>query len=128
MAEVLQTFTPLLERASVDEAYLDITDSVNARLEMCIKPEQLQNTHVVGFDSVADFLNEINCDRYLNDSNVKLAVGGVITEEIRAAVYSQTGKLKLIYSGYGIEITVFLFYFSFILQISLYVTIFSHIC
>ncbi|XP_065161729.1 DNA polymerase eta isoform X1 [Atheta coriaria] len=91
VAEVLQTFTPLLERASVDEAYLDITDSVNARLEMCIKPEQLQNTHVVGFDSVADFLNEINCDRYLNDSNVKLAVGGVITEEIRAAVYSQTG-------------------------------------
>lgn len=32
VAEVLQSFTPLLERASVDEAYLDITDRVQSRL------------------------------------------------------------------------------------------------
>lgn len=32
VAEVLQTYTTLLERASVDEAYLDITDSVQNRL------------------------------------------------------------------------------------------------
>lgn len=32
VAAVLQTFTPLLERASVDEAYLDITEKVQSRL------------------------------------------------------------------------------------------------
>lgn len=32
VANVLQRFTPLLERASVDEAYLDITEEVNKRL------------------------------------------------------------------------------------------------
>lgn len=34
VATVLQKFTPLLERASVDEAYLDITDEVVKRLEV----------------------------------------------------------------------------------------------
>lgn len=33
VANVLQRFTPLLERASVDEAYLDITDVVNKRFQ-----------------------------------------------------------------------------------------------
>lgn len=32
VANVLQRFTPLLGRASVDEAYLDITEEVNKRL------------------------------------------------------------------------------------------------
>lgn len=32
VASVLQTFTPLMTRASVDEAYLDLTESVNNRL------------------------------------------------------------------------------------------------
>lgn len=32
VAAVLQTFTPLMTRASVDEAYLDLTGSVNNRL------------------------------------------------------------------------------------------------
>lgn len=32
VAEVLQSFTALLERASVDEAYLDITEQVQKRL------------------------------------------------------------------------------------------------
>lgn len=32
VAAVLQTFTPLMTRASVDEAYLDLTESVNNRL------------------------------------------------------------------------------------------------
>lgn len=33
VANVLQRFTQLLERASVDEAYLDITDTVNLRIK-----------------------------------------------------------------------------------------------
>lgn len=32
VAAVLQTFTPLMTRASVDEAYLDLTERVNSRL------------------------------------------------------------------------------------------------
>lgn len=33
VAKVLQSFTPLLQRASIDEAYLDITENVMKRLE-----------------------------------------------------------------------------------------------
>lgn len=32
VATVLQTYTPLLTRASVDEAYLDLTEQVQSRL------------------------------------------------------------------------------------------------
>lgn len=32
VAAVLQTFSPLMTRASVDEAYLDLTERVNNRL------------------------------------------------------------------------------------------------
>lgn len=41
VANVLQRFTQLLERASVDEAYLDITETVNQRIE------QLQTVSIV---------------------------------------------------------------------------------
>ncbi|KAI4471397.1 dna polymerase eta [Holotrichia oblita] len=91
VAAVLQAYTPLLERASVDEAYMDITDAVNERLlnEHPITLEQLRNTHVVGCNT-QDFLDSFKYEHHL-ESNLKLCMGGIITEEIRAAVFEKTG-------------------------------------
>lgn len=93
VAEVLQTFTPLLQRASVDEAYLDITEAVNSKLSSMtdkLSLDMLPNTHVVGCETKHFVQNVYNS--YLDDCNLKLAVGGVIVEEIRAAVFEKTGK------------------------------------
>lgn len=88
----MQTFTPILERASVDEAYLDITDVVKIRMTGLgeVQVQNLQNTYVVGYD-IQDFLYNINKNGDYSESNYRLAVGGLIVEEIRAEVYKKTG-------------------------------------
>ncbi|XP_055586668.1 DNA polymerase eta [Uranotaenia lowii] len=113
VAAVLQTFTPLLERASVDEAYMDITERVLARLKdmnegkFQLLPDKLANTFAVGYESVGHFVQKISGD--LDDgsnsqeleseedrvaykkSDIKLLIGASIVNEIRAAVKEKTG-------------------------------------
>ena len=52
--EVLSKFSQCLERASVDEAYIDLTAEVESRLAILqgenINLSQLPNTFVVGYD------------------------------------------------------------------------------
>uniref|UniRef100_A0A1I8NMY4 DNA polymerase eta n=1 Tax=Stomoxys calcitrans TaxID=35570 RepID=A0A1I8NMY4_STOCA len=117
VANVLQRFTPLLERASVDEAYLDITDLVNKRHvamndgSFVLQPQQLINTYAVGFPTIGEYLTTItkkyinplldNDDSYrhfqendipaVRQSNVRLLIGSSIAKEIRDAVYAETG-------------------------------------
>lgn len=94
MADVLQTYTNLLERASIDEAYLDITEEVKKRLEnglQQIQIHKLQNTFVVGCDT-KDFIAGLNENTDFSESNIKLAIGGIITEEIRTGIFKQTGR------------------------------------
>lgn len=113
VAAVLQTFTPLLERASVDEAYLDITERVLARLhdmnigKFHLQPETLANTFAVGYDSVGEYVQKISCDLdgksssqeldseedrvAYKKSDIKLLIGASIVNEIRAAVKEKTG-------------------------------------
>lgn len=93
VAGVLQTFTPLLERASVDEAYLDITDAVTERKNMATKEIQMaeiKNTHVVGCEPL-EFLDSLYNSGLCDDANLKLAYGAAIAEEIRALVLQRTG-------------------------------------
>nr|CAH7757559.1 unnamed protein product [Callosobruchus chinensis] len=49
----------------------------------------MQNTFVVGYDT-KEFIAMLN-NHELSENNVKLAIGGLITEEIRAAVLERTG-------------------------------------
>lgn len=98
VAEVLKKFSSLLERASVDEAYLDITESVERRifhLTRKITCENLQNTFIVG-SNVKDFLDNIYEDEHFNMSNLRLAIGGTIVEMLRAEVYQCTGNRILV--------------------------------
>ena len=54
MIEVLSKFSNCVERASVDEAYIDLTEEVEARLGLLggdtVTVSQLPNTFVVGCD------------------------------------------------------------------------------
>ncbi|XP_044269344.1 DNApol-eta [Tribolium madens] len=93
VADVLLTFTTLLERASVDEAYLDITEIVEKRIEKGLDEltlSNLSNTFVVGCE-LEDFVHNAITNKEYSIHNLKLAVGGLVTEEIRHEVFKVTG-------------------------------------
>lgn len=100
VARVLQRFTALLERASIDEAYLDISVPVRERLKTLnigsVTKETLPNTFVLGYDSIEEFMSDVltggadSIDFDFEDAK-QLLVGAVIVSEIRAAVYEETG-------------------------------------
>ncbi|CAG9862589.1 unnamed protein product [Phyllotreta striolata] len=93
VADVLQTFTPLLERASVDEAYLDVTTLVANRMNNGngqISIDKLQNTFIMGCDT-EHFINVVKENAEFSECNLKLCLGAIIAEEIRAEVFKQTG-------------------------------------
>ncbi|KAK2853005.1 hypothetical protein Q7C36_008206 [Tachysurus vachellii] len=113
--EIMSRFA-VIERASIDEAYMDLTSSVQKRLKdlevSCIDPQLLKNTYVQGFpvpgpveDAPEDkeerrlkglqqWLNTLPAcvqPGCLGYSEVCLAVGAMIVEEMRAAVEQHTG-------------------------------------
>lgn len=53
VAAVLCEFSKCVEKASIDEAYIDITDIVNQRAadNIAVTADQLMNTFIVGFTS-----------------------------------------------------------------------------
>ncbi|XP_039489415.1 DNApol-eta [Drosophila santomea] len=117
VANVLQRFTKLLERASVDEAYLDITETVNHRMQQmqsgafALQPQELVNTFAVGYPNIGDFVNKITnrfANPYMDDerfqmsydqndlpavrqSDIRLLIGASVAGEVRAAVKKETG-------------------------------------
>ncbi|XP_063359777.1 DNA polymerase eta [Cydia amplana] len=100
VAKVLQTFTPLLERASIDEAYLDITAPVKERLKTLnistINSDMMPNTFALGYDSIEQFISDVHnygCDSidFDHDHAKMLLVGAAVVSEIRAAVFRETG-------------------------------------
>jgi DNA polymerase eta len=108
--KVLSEFTPIIERASIDEAYLDITERVKeylARTAESIDTSGLASTCIAGqnerdlLSSVeendeVDHLNSGTDDiikerlREMATEDPMLVVGAIITQTIREAVYNQT--------------------------------------
>lgn len=120
VASVLQRFTTLLERASVDEAYLDITESVRKRFKemndgtFVLTPDKLTNCFAVGYDHIGDFVQNLSkkvtfkkCgekvnvegggvdeqERLYTKYDIKLLIGASIVNEIREAVKKETGEM-----------------------------------
>ncbi|XP_050663514.1 DNA polymerase eta isoform X2 [Leptidea sinapis] len=100
VARVLQRFTPLLERASIDEAYLDITAAVQHRLKSintsAISVEVMPNTFALGYETLAEFISDVSrfggdCMEFDCEHAMSLLVGAWIVSEIREAVYRETG-------------------------------------
>lgn len=105
--EVIKKHCNVIERASVDEAYLDITDIVDKKLAASkVSPKglisSLSNTYVVGYSEVGKNDEEernqglqtwiLDSFKELHDIQAqRLAVAGVIVEEIRDSVYRETG-------------------------------------
>lgn len=55
---VLSKFSDFVERASIDEAYIDLTEEVKKRMDTLdsdnVSPEQLPNTFIVGWGDNKD--------------------------------------------------------------------------
>ncbi|XP_077138036.1 DNA polymerase eta isoform X1 [Ranitomeya variabilis] len=101
----------VVERASIDEAYIDLTDTVQRRLqELAGQPlpeGSLRTTHVQGYPhlhpteehsrtkeeqrllGVAQWLNSVDTGAPLS-LELQLTVGALIVEEMRAAVEEET--------------------------------------
>ncbi|XP_032072701.1 DNA polymerase eta [Thamnophis elegans] len=109
--EVMSRFA-VIERASIDEAYLDLTQAIQERLKKMegqpISAEQLGTTYIQGFpNSLEEEENTDNKEEirqrgvcqwlkslpFVDPSNpeLQLTVGAAIMEEMRAAVESATG-------------------------------------
>ena len=100
--EVIDTllgFGAVVERASIDEAYLDISALAEEKLKTVgeVKCGLLPNTFVLGQEREAeDRGGQVEAWLRVNESeglsdNRRLAAGAVIMEEIRQAVYDKTG-------------------------------------
>ncbi|KAJ9574845.1 hypothetical protein L9F63_008005, partial [Diploptera punctata] len=101
VVDVFCQFSDCVQRASVDEAYIDITQAVDKRMKSFsqIKPSQLATTYVVGFcetsndedkrlEGLTAWLNSMF--ELQDDTQIRLAVAALIVEEMRAAVFKQT--------------------------------------
>lgn len=94
VADALIAFTQNIERASIDESYIDATDLVNKRLEngfYRLSVAQLPDTHVVGCGT-SHFLNNLDEYNEFTEANYRLAIGGLIAQEMRAAIFQKTGQ------------------------------------
>ena len=87
-------FGTIIERASVDEAYIDLTTLVSDRMQNYkVVGHDLKNTFVVGHEhetSKDDWLKETFCEINLKTDNVRLAIGATIVEEMRNEIFKQT--------------------------------------
>lgn len=96
--EVLVATGATVERASIDEAYLDLTALVEERMAgvEAVGEEELPNTHLGGGkageerrERLAGWLEEVA--REGREGDLRLAVGAALVEEARREVYRCTG-------------------------------------
>lgn len=95
-----------MERASIDEAYIDLTEAVENRLAEInsqdmfaswsenviesLNKECLSTNFVLGYDSTRDWLDGLKQSELPNLDDFKLAVGAEIVGKMREAVYQRT--------------------------------------
>ena len=97
---VLCEWSDCVERASVDEAYIDLTTMVEERLGPVWDPQtissslhihSLTNNFVVGFESSEDWLKDLGTSDLSPIQDTKLAIGAEIVGRMREAVFQKTG-------------------------------------
>ena len=84
----LSDFTDWIERASVDEAYIDITDLVRERGEGVNLREELSETHVATYRSKRGSKKWFDSD--ISQGDRDLAIGAIIAGEMRKHVLEKT--------------------------------------
>ncbi|XP_014286764.1 DNA polymerase eta isoform X5 [Halyomorpha halys] len=100
---ILCKFSTCVQRASVDEAYIDLTKAVEERMKLLsqFNPEKWKSTFVVGYSTNSsndegERKNGLRAwlkdtESLNNTASLRLAVGALIVEEIRETVLSETG-------------------------------------
>ncbi|XP_057304843.1 DNA polymerase eta-like [Hydractinia symbiolongicarpus] len=104
--EILAEFCPVIERASVDEAYLDLTEKIDQTLQNYnveeVAMQIFQDTHIIGVDNIDPKLQSkdviLNSDLFKQwlitlkrNDNFRLAIGAVIASKMRQAVRQKLG-------------------------------------
>ncbi|XP_046676399.1 DNA polymerase eta [Homalodisca vitripennis] len=102
--KVICEFSECVQRASVDEAFIDLTEAVEKRLANKVKVSlsQLENTFVVGYSpednnedererGLTTWLQEVYSSELCDPSLHRLATSAALVEEMRAAVFDRTG-------------------------------------
>lgn len=106
--QVLSEFSDCVERASIDEAYIDLTMAVEERLKsfseesfsnleensilQTLDKEAFNTNFVLGFESTESWLGMIkDSEMLMSQDDLKLAIGAEIVGKMREAVFQKTG-------------------------------------
>lgn len=104
--EILAEFCSFIERASVDEAYLDLTEKIDQTIQNYnaeeVAMQIFRDTHIIGVDNIDPKLQSkdviLNSDLFKQwlitlkkNNNFRLAIGAVIASEMRQAVQLKLG-------------------------------------
>ncbi|XKL63029.1 hypothetical protein PGB90_005393 [Kerria lacca] len=91
---ILCEFCPCVEKASIDEAYLDLTDVISKKTKETVTSENLKSTYIIGYSPNRYGTEQWLSDIYANDTIVNvhnLASTALLVEEIRDAILYRTG-------------------------------------
>ncbi|XP_050540590.1 DNA polymerase eta-like [Daktulosphaira vitifoliae] len=103
--EVLSEFSPCVQRASIDEAYVDLTSAVinylKSKKNKLLTELDLPNTYIEGYSTNGSNEDKIKCtkswlrDVYNNelqdDNMLRLTVGAIMVENLRMSIFTKTG-------------------------------------
>ena len=91
---ILSKHATVFERASIDEAYIDITDNVKRMIGLPISKEKLSRTYIAGYEGGREEQIEAWSDHLAGVSHhsqdYKLTLGAVYVNMIRSQVLSDT--------------------------------------
>ena len=92
---IFSKFANIFERASIDEAYLDITINVDKMIGLPVNKSKLKNTYIAGYEgSSAEQIDEWQSSLTLANHqsvNYRLTLGAAYVNDIRKEVFKETG-------------------------------------
>ncbi|XP_015373333.1 PREDICTED: DNA polymerase eta-like isoform X2 [Diuraphis noxia] len=101
--EVLSEFSSCVQRASIDEAYVDLTNVVIHHISSnnnVITENDLPNTFVEGYSDdnskdksvhLKSWLHDVYNNELQDDCFLRLTIGAMMVERLRKSIYEQTG-------------------------------------
>ncbi|XP_025200444.1 DNA polymerase eta-like [Melanaphis sacchari] len=101
--EVLSEFSSCVQRASIDEAYVDLTSVVNDYISTnhnIITENDLTNTFVEGYSghnsedksvSIKSWLHDVYNNELQDDYLLRLTIGAMMVEKLRKSIFEKTG-------------------------------------
>ncbi|XP_050419950.1 DNA polymerase eta-like [Adelges cooleyi] len=104
--DVLSEFCPCVQRASIDEAYLDLTSAVNnyviSNRNKVITESDLPNTYIEGYSDdksstegnskyIKSWLNDVYNNELQDENLLHLTIAAMMVENLRQSIFLKTG-------------------------------------